>query len=191
MVTKGNRFFEELLVDPEIIVMKGCELVPLLVRPKTRTGVAVPDGVNSGAVPAAKLGGKREVLLLQAGAVGDETDGFERASVEKRVDAQPCDVASKGFNVDIIDPGAIEPIEHQDLQEDVGSLGVARKRCPEHLECFFYQLIVLIECVTFCLYEFNSGGRKQRGFHSGDKRRRVFLGCQKATPRTLRYNLQP
>jgi hypothetical protein len=191
VVAKGDYRCAETLIDPEIVVTKGCELFLFLVGPKTRTGVPVPDGVDFGFVLAAKLGGKREVLLLQAGTVGDEANGFKCASVKNRADAQPCDVASKGFNVNIVDSGVVELIEYQNLQEDVGNLGVVGKLSPEQAECFLSQLILLIECVTFCSYEFNSGGRKQRGFHNGDKRRRTFLDCQKAMPRILRYNFQP
>jgi hypothetical protein len=83
---KGDYCCTVALIHPEIVIMKVCELVLLLIGPKARAGIAVPDWVNRGVVPAAKLGGKREVFF-QVGTVGYEIDGFERALSEKRVDA--------------------------------------------------------------------------------------------------------
>jgi hypothetical protein len=98
----------------------------LFVGPETFVNVQVIDGISLWLVPTAKLGSKREISP-QAGTTCDEIDNERRALGEKRVYAETDDVASEWLDVNVIDPSAVELIQHQDFQEYVGDVGVYAK----------------------------------------------------------------
>ena len=73
---KGGYYCKEFLKVPQVLLVEtlDLELFLLIAAAKTFNDIAVVDGISSGIVPATILGGKREVFLLQTGAVGDDFD---------------------------------------------------------------------------------------------------------------------